>query len=201
MFVISDTHWFHDNIIGFCDRPVNHDELMVTRWNETVQPSDLVLHLGDVCKMNGAARERWRDEVAPLLNGTKLLILGNHDVRKPRRRESLTAPQAHATVTLPHRSGEWVARAADLDFFEQAGFHVVAPFRLRTEGSTVTFHHYPRDVPVISGETHIHGHIHNNGYGDVLDGPREQTKFRNINVSVEVRDYRPTHLSELLAHG
>ena len=36
VFVVSDTHFFHHNIIKFQDRPWNVDRLMMERWNATV---------------------------------------------------------------------------------------------------------------------------------------------------------------------
>lgn len=76
VFVISDTHWFHDNIIRYCQRRPDHDDQMVECWNAVVSDSDIVLHLGDL--MLGK-RDRFEDEVAPILNGRKFLIKGNHD--------------------------------------------------------------------------------------------------------------------------
>ena len=196
MFVISDTHWGHDNIVRFCNRPPDHDTLMVERWNDVVGPGDVVLHLGDVCAMSGGKRAWWAESIAPLLNGTKLLVLGNHDVRKPRRRENLHNPQPHGTVTLPHREGEWQARAADIEFFEDAGFHVIAPPTFLFGALTVTAAHYPREV-VAERHIHLHGHIHNNGYG-LVGEPHVAHQHGNVNVSVEVRDYTPQRIDSLL---
>ncbi len=47
-YVVSDSHFFHHNIIKMQDRPWNVDELMMERWNEVVGPDNLVLHCGDV---------------------------------------------------------------------------------------------------------------------------------------------------------
>ena len=78
-FFISDTHFFHENIIRFCNRPFSDfeemNESMVESWNRVVSPGDTVYHLGDVS---------WRGdyraaELISRLNGKKHLILGNHD--------------------------------------------------------------------------------------------------------------------------
>lgn len=78
-FLISDTHFSHRNILSYENRPFQDteemDERMISRWNETVQPEDLVFHLGDVI-IAGAARA---EELLPRLNGRKILITGNHD--------------------------------------------------------------------------------------------------------------------------
>jgi calcineurin-like phosphoesterase family protein len=80
IFITSDTHFHHANIIGYCNRPFSSveemDEILVQRWNETVKPGDKVYHLGDVYmkKRDGSILRR--------LNGTKVLVIGNHDVGK-----------------------------------------------------------------------------------------------------------------------
>jgi calcineurin-like phosphoesterase family protein len=77
IWVISDTHFGHVNIIKYGDRPYKHvDEMnedMLQKWNAVVSPQDKVYHLGDVYmgKMN--------DHFLTRLNGKKRLILGNHD--------------------------------------------------------------------------------------------------------------------------
>lgn len=80
IYIVSDTHFGHENIIGYCNRPfINAKEMdweMVKRWNEVVKPQDHVWHLGDVYM--GGTRE-YINFVLGSLNGKKRLILGNHD--------------------------------------------------------------------------------------------------------------------------
>lgn len=78
VFFTADTHFFDRHILRF--RPQFGDvdemnEILVRNWNETVPPDGIVFHLGDV--MAGSV-----DLVAsflPRLNGTILLVKGNHD--------------------------------------------------------------------------------------------------------------------------
>jgi calcineurin-like phosphoesterase family protein len=51
------------------------NEAMVTEWNARVEPNDLVYILGDVAFMSGSEAGRMVNR----LNGTKILIEGNHD--------------------------------------------------------------------------------------------------------------------------
>jgi calcineurin-like phosphoesterase family protein len=85
IWLISDTHFGHDNIYRFASfdgvtrvRPhwtcaADADLDMVQRWNATITPQDHVYHLGDV---------GWSPDLPALiqsLHGKKRLILGNHD--------------------------------------------------------------------------------------------------------------------------
>lgn len=79
LFIVSDTHFSHKNIIKFCGRPfANADEMnegLIEKWNSVVKPIDTVLHLGDV-GFNYSSLFK----IIPRLNGQgKMLILGNHD--------------------------------------------------------------------------------------------------------------------------
>lgn len=81
-FFISDTHFFHHNIIGFAGRPFKSaaemNEYMVDRWNRVVRPGDEVYHLGDVAFKTHEKYDELND-LMNRLNGTKYLALGNHD--------------------------------------------------------------------------------------------------------------------------
>lgn len=52
---------------------------MIEKWNSIVKPNDKVYHLGDV----GINRNKL-DIIMQKLNGTKVLIKGNHDKFKPK---------------------------------------------------------------------------------------------------------------------
>ena len=77
-FVISDTHFGHNNIIKYANRPWTNtwemDEEMVMLWNYTVRPEDKVYHLGDV------TLGKKNLSIINSLNGHKTLIAGNHDI-------------------------------------------------------------------------------------------------------------------------
>lgn len=87
IFLASDLHLSHSNIITFLDdegnriRPFNsiaeHDEILTQNWNRVVRPSDKVYVLGDVAFKNAHLEPLAR------MNGTKVLIKGNHDELKP----------------------------------------------------------------------------------------------------------------------
>lgn len=81
IFVISDTHFYHKNILKFCDRPFSSieemNDTMLNNWNNVVSENDIVYHLGDF----GLGNKTKLENIFDSLNGTKYLIRGNHDIR------------------------------------------------------------------------------------------------------------------------
>ena len=80
IFITSDTHFFHNNILQYSARPfksVEHmNEVLIYNWNKVVSNTDIVYHLGDVAINQ---KERFRKEILPKLNGKIVFIKGNHD--------------------------------------------------------------------------------------------------------------------------
>jgi len=81
IYLISDTHFNHVNIIKYCNRPFNNVEemnkILIKNWNNTVRDRDIVYFLGDfvLSKNKGIVMKKY-DE---LLNGEIIFIKGNHD--------------------------------------------------------------------------------------------------------------------------
>lgn len=78
----SDTHFGHANILKYDQRPfatiAYHDEVLIKNWNQVVGKGDVVYHLGDVA---WHTKQQDIDDLLGQLNGTKILILGNHDAK------------------------------------------------------------------------------------------------------------------------
>ena len=81
IFVSSDTHFGHDRSFLFgprgFDNHVDHDNEIIRRWNETVNPDDTVYHLGDVM----LGDNEYGMNCLSQLNGTIIIIPGNHDTK------------------------------------------------------------------------------------------------------------------------
>lgn len=82
-YYISDTHFNHANIIAFDNRPFKSveemNETLIQNWNSVVQNDDEIYILGDFHW--GKAKE-W-PSILERLNGQKVLIRGNHDLKLP----------------------------------------------------------------------------------------------------------------------
>lgn len=82
IFVTSDHHFFHRNIIDYENRPFPNittmNDVMIHRWNSIISDDDIVVHLGDFALTNFDNTK----EVFDKLNGRKYLIMGNHDNRR-----------------------------------------------------------------------------------------------------------------------
>lgn len=79
VFVIADTHFAHQNIIRYCNRPFatteEMDAALIKNWNEMVSNHDVVIHLGDV----GLGSKEYISNIIGKLHGKKILVMGNHD--------------------------------------------------------------------------------------------------------------------------
>lgn len=171
IWVTSDTHFGHHNIIDYCDRPFKNaqhmNEMILNLWNETVKPGDKVYHLGDVYFSGNFGNDYWK-EFFPKLNGKKRLILGNHD------------------------SGEdQILRAnfKKMNSWQQFGEHGLLLTHVPVHPSSLkeTFRNNKKQKWM-----NIHGHTHLNGEPD---GDTKNYKC----VCVELTNYKPVHIEELIA--
>lgn len=81
IYVTSDTHFNHENIIKYCKRPYENankmNESLIKNWNKVVKKEDTIFHLGDF----GFGTKEELKSIFNRLNGKKYLIMGNHDFR------------------------------------------------------------------------------------------------------------------------
>lgn len=81
IYLTSDNHFFHENIIKYCNRPFpsweEMNKVMIERWNKLVKKGNTVIHFGDFSLGN----PEDTIDVINQLNGNIILIKGNHDRR------------------------------------------------------------------------------------------------------------------------
>ena len=81
IYLISDTHFNHKNIIEYENRPFTDvaemNTALMENWNNIVTDDDIVIHLGDIA----LGTESQLKTLIPQLKGHKILIKGNHDTK------------------------------------------------------------------------------------------------------------------------
>ena len=176
LFFTSDTHWHHENIIKFCNRPWGdirtHDSALIQNWNSVVPVSGVVFHLGDFAM---TARIDYIKELVEQLNGTIYLVMGNHDYRNRFDREAI--------VKI---FGGRVFDAVELTIVDEE----------RTNNHT-NFHctHHPL-MFWNRGSYHLHGHVH--GGPETTASERVPFHFMRHDVGVDNNGYTPISYNVLM---
>ena|SRR5271165_598109 len=171
-YFTSDVHFGHKKLVAeeTRSRPFTsveeHDEAIIRNWNSTVREGDVVFNLGDL-EISNKSHTR---EMVSRLNGTHILIRGNHDDKSD-------------------------------DFYHSCGITLVLPEAyIQNFGYTFWLHHIPMDnVEPKRPELHrpdarqvydipLCGHIHG----------RWKFKALNLNVGLDVWDYKPVSAFELV---
>jgi calcineurin-like phosphoesterase family protein len=163
----SDTH-FNSSSMKKLKRPFSSVEEMnahlIDRWNSVVKPDDYVFHLGDVFEYGC-----FDSDILEMLNGNKVLVMGNHDDLTP---ETYSSYFAHV--------------------FEESAFGRidVDPANGWTQ-IPIELSHRPMKSEMMMSETmlNFHGDIHKKWK---INGP-------HINVGVDVWDYQPVSEEDLAA--
>lgn len=161
---ISDTHFFHNNIIKYCDRPFSNvdemNEVLIKNWNSVVGQNDYVYHLGDWF-IGGNDHER--NEILYALNGKIRFIVGNHDEALLKSKSSLNR------------------------------FEKVMYWKGFAEGN-FTATHVPHELKRLrDGAFNVHGHVHNFleedlHYINVCVEMRNYTPVHMDQILLEIKD-------------
>ena len=167
IFVTSDLHLGHSNIIKLNGRPFeNVDEMnrvLIQNWNAVVGRNDEVYVLGDlIYKASITDANAWLKK----LNGVKYLIKGNHD-------KYLNQPEFNQDAF------RWVK-----DYF-------VLPYK---DAKFVLFHYPIQEWDGYFRKTaHLYGHVHTN----LVRGQDIISESRAINVGVDVNEFMPVSIEAL----
>lgn len=171
VWLTSDEHYGHRNIIDYCKRPFKDvDEMteeLIFRHNALVKPGDLVYHLGDMFWHTYGLKPALT--VMSRLKGQHFYIRGNHDELIDQHREMRDRflwVKDLARVKLPRKD--------------------IPPFVLC---------HYAMRVWRGShkGYWHFYGHSH----GDLEKTP---SGLMSCDVGVDCWKYQPVNIEELAAH-
>jgi len=140
----GDTHFGHENIIHYTNRPYANakemDAAFIENWNSVVEPLDNVYHLGDLSFGPRCKDIIYIQRIVRKLNGVKHLILGNHDHQKPQWYNEAGFSSVHypyLTVEefdCTHNPHEWDVGKSE-DFFLSA--HVHTSWKMRGQAINV----------------------------------------------------------------
>ncbi|MFH6639334.1 metallophosphoesterase [Streptococcus suis] len=168
IYFIADTHFYHENVIEFCNRPfINAEDMnrkLINNWNQVVTENDEVYILGDFL-FRGNAKQA--NEILKSLKGKKFLVKGNHE-------HYLDSPDFDKSLF------EWVKDYHTLNYHKRKFVLFHYPI-LEWEGY---FH----------DSIHLYGHVHNNRtdyFKDILGD-------RAINVGADMIDFTPISIEQIL---
>ncbi|GAA1740905.1 metallophosphoesterase family protein [Microbacterium paludicola] len=179
-FVTSDTHFGHARINELAGRPFGDVESMdmelVRRWNATVAPDAVVLHLGDVAL--GPIESSLA--MTARLHGRRYLVPGNHD-----RVSSATQTKRAIERFRPlYEAAGWTILPEVLTGDRQGRPLLASHYPYRGDSQQIERHQKHR--PVDEGLPLIHGHTHARDRG--VDG-------RQFHVGVDAHGFAPIPFS------
>lgn len=168
VYFISDTHFWHNPIVQYCNRPFSSiqdmNEKLIENWNNTVKDEDIVYFLGDFCLgNNNQARE-----ICNRLKGYKIIVLGNHD-----------------DGGIEH----WLNIGFQEAYKEPIKFRFVNE---KSEMKEILLSHVPQIIG--SNQVNIHGHIHDAKIENEYNGMNPKN---HINISVENIGYTPISFDKI----
>lgn len=189
-FFTSDPHFFHQNILAYAKRPFKSvdemNEVLISNHNSVVSASDTVYYTGDVIMGDRKAGI----SVLSKLNGTKILVLGNHD------------------YPFEHRNKDWWHQ-----FYLDNGFSEIHPVlnmmadpMFESVGSPMLrLHHFPVVEAFVQDhnddiryknlrKSQLPGILHLSGHTHLKDHVAAE---RNIHVGVDATRWNFAPVSEL----
>jgi calcineurin-like phosphoesterase family protein len=189
IFFTSDWHIGHENSIKFDKRPYkNLDEMheaLIRNYNKQVPMDGVCYFVGDIATHSSELTK----SVIEQLNGTKILIRGNHD---------------KGSEACYNMGFDVVQNAAMFTLQKERVWITHCPFRglFREDTSTMAGHkegelwhgeHRHPDFSIENnGDFLIHGHIHSpNG------GKSEKILGRMFDCGLPANKYRPVHINEI----
>jgi calcineurin-like phosphoesterase family protein len=172
VYFTADTHFCHSNIINLCKRPFSNidqmNKTLIQNWNSCVTARDEIYILGDLI-FKGTGIEA--NEIIKKLNGKKYLIKGNHD-------------KFIEDNNFNKNSFEWIKDYYVLNYQKM---------------KFVLFHYPIFEWEGYFGDSiHLYGHVHNSGNNYEQQKRFELLGKRAINVGVDVNDYYPIGIEQII---
>lgn len=175
LWFISDTHFYHENIIKYCNRPFKDasemNEVLISNWNALVKPNDDVIIGGDFIHSGNL---ELIHSIMDRLNGDKWLVYGNHCYQNKFERDE-------------------ICKRFNYHCWDAMDFQVEDS---EVEDGFLKFHvnHYPCEFWT-RGAIHLHGHIHS-GKNSTAS---EKLAFKSLryDIGVDNNDFKPTSYEQI----
>lgn len=163
LYIISDHHFGHANIIKYCNRPfdgvIQNAEFMYNEHQKIVKDDDVVVFLGDIALFRNHTKTPFKN-MFNALKGKKFLVLGNHD-------------------NMP------------IEFYKECGFLDVREYHVIDDVMLChyplekdTYRQDLRKILLENATTLYHGHIHEKN-------STNEDSITRINCCVEKTNYVP----------
>lgn len=194
----SDPHYYHANVIKYCNRPyadVNEmNEGLIKNWNAVVSREDTVICLGDFSMAFRAV-----EIITPRLAGSKILVPGNHDFCHSFHKKSRNPDNQHKWLQKYADNGWLVWR--EHEQFNIPGVAIVnlahLPYTdagdIRLDAIQTGTDKYQKYRPVDDGRVLLCGHVH-----EKWKTKRTAAGTLMINVGVDVWGMSPVSLNEII---
>lgn len=188
IYFTSDWHLFHANSIKFDNRPfedVNHmTEVLVKNFNRVVDDNCITYFLGDM----GMGKNESLAKVINRLNGTKVLIRGNHDGKM------YSMYNAGFDVVLEKGQISVGKHIITMTHCPLKGVFREDTTGMRGSDGSENWHGEKKNGDTYSiedfGQFHLHGHIHSGP-----DNIKPKIDGKQFDVGVPANDYKPVPLS------
>ena len=167
-YYIADTHFGHESVLRFDNRPFcsieENDRTLIEYWNARVTNNDHIYIIGDFAYRNEKPEEWYLKR----LSGKKHLIIGNHDQKL-------------------------LKNEAAMKYFET----VEKMMHVSDGRHQICLCHYPLAewYGFYKGHYHIYGHIHNSE-NDIAQFMH--SRKRALNAGCMVNGYMPVTFEELV---
>ncbi len=172
IYFTSDLHFYHSNVIRYCNRPfegyMSMNEALAENWNNTVKAKDEIYILGDIT-MRGPDVV---NKLMPTLNGKKYLIRGNHDI--------FTRKQSFDATNF-----EFVKDYHSFNFQEKGNSHMICLMHY----PLMTWNHKMR------GSIHLHGHIHS---PPAYNEENIKSGILRFDVGADAHNYTPVSIETII---
>lgn len=183
----SDQHFYHANIIRFCDRPFSSveemNEILIKNWNDIVKEDDEVIVVGDF-----SMAFRSVEIFTKRLSGRKILIAGNHDFCHPTHKKSRDK-ENQKKWTQRYLDNGWAEVHLKMEL-DLPGIGIVNVSHLPYKGGGDSGYEDRHEKHRLENDERwlICGHVHSSW----------KIKDKQINVGVDVWNYKPISEEEVI---